>query len=308
MTPPAQRTEPELLSPELLARLSHLQIKIGRRLTGAIVGRHRSPNHGSSIEFKEHKEYAPGDEIRHLDWKAYAKLDRYYIKRFEDETNLRSFLLLDTSASMGYGSTGENKLRYASRLAAALAFILLKQQDSVGLVVFNNQIEKFIPPRSQGSHLQNIIEILDTLSPTGETALEAGLSHVLEHARKNSMVYVLSDFFDTSDSVQKILGHLSRRHEIALMHILDPHEIEFPFENMTLFQSMESSGQILAEPKIIRKTYLREFERFCDQLRRDALTNGMEYQQISTGTSVDKSLLDYLVSRQGGNQEAKRAI
>ena len=296
----------ELLDPALMARLSHLSFRTGRFMSGSLSGQHRSPLHGSSIEFAEHKEYASGDEIRHINWQVFAKSDKYYVKRYEDETNLRCFLLIDASASMGYGEGGRTKLRVASELAAALAFLLLKQQDSVGLVAFGDSVRAYVPPRARSGHLREIGDALLSLTPEGETRIDAGLRHLMEHVGRRAVIFVLSDFFDHSEEFRRLLALFAgARHQITLMHVLDPDEISFPFEQLTLFRSMEGAGEVLAEPKVIRDTYLRELTAFRERLRQTCLEQGVDYHLVDTGRPLDETVVSYLTGRTG---RAGRAV
>jgi uncharacterized protein (DUF58 family) len=287
----------QLLDPQVLAQVAHLRIGVPRRVSGAIVGRHRSPLHGSSIEFAEHKEYTPGDEIRHLDWKAYARFDKYYVKRFEDETNVRALLVVDASGSMAYGSGSRSKLDYAKSLAASLAFILLRQQDSVGLIGFGSKVVSLVTPRSKSSHIEDLSRVLLDLEPSGETSLHRGLEAALEQAPRRSMIFVLSDFFDSSPEAYKLMAQLGRRHEVVFFHILDPAELEFPFDRMTLFRSMESPGEVLAEPQLVRDLYLRQFDAFREDLRRRATKNGIDYRLARTDESTGQLLVRFVTAR-----------
>lgn len=289
----------KLLAPEVLSRIAHLHIAVSRRVTGAIVGRHRSPLHGSSIEFAEHKEYSPGDEIRHIDWKAFGRFDKYYVKRFEDETNLRIYLLVDCSGSMGYGAEGgaHTKLEYAKRLAASVAFMLLRQQDSVGLIAFNDSVVEYVPARSKSSHLEDLCRVLVKLKPKGETGFPAALEHAIEHAGRRSLILILSDFFQDSGDSERLQAQLARRHEVGFFQVLDRAEIEFPFDRLTLFQDMEGPAEVLAEPHEIRDAYLEHFEKFRDSLRRNAVKNGIDYHLALTDETVDQFLVRYVTAR-----------
>jgi uncharacterized protein (DUF58 family) len=290
-----------LLEPALLARLAHLTFRTSRMTSGPLSGHHRSPLHGSSIEFAEHKEYTAGDEIRNINWRAYAKSDKYYVKKYEDETNLRCFLLVDASASMGYGPDGRTKLQVASRLAAALAFLLLKQQDSVGLVGYSDQVRCWVPPRATTGHLREIGDALVGLEARGTTNTAAAFQHLLEFVGRRSIIFVLSDFFDRTTELATQLGlFASARHQVTLLHVLDPDEIGFPFEELTLFKGMETSSEVLAEPKVIRDTYVREMKKFCDGLRQTCLERGVEYQLVDSGAPVGDAVVSYLNTRVRG--------
>ncbi len=297
-----------LLDAALLAQLSTLQLDTNHRIAGALVGRHRSPKHGSSIEFAEHKEYTQGDDIRHLDWKAYVKLDRYYVKRFEDETNLRTFILLDTSGSMRYGEGDQEKFRHGCRLAAALAFLLLKQQDNVGLVAFRDRIVNYAPPRARSSYLKDLTNILLSLKPEGETRLLSGLEHLVEHAKHRSLIFVISDFFDSSSTFQKTLSRLSTRHDISLFHVLHPDERQFPFNEMTIFEALEGSKRVIAEPQTIRDTYLRVMETFLENMRSLCVKSGIQYNLAQTEEPIDKILSKYRGSRGERRQGGAHAV
>ncbi len=290
----------DLLDAETLARLNALRIDTRRRGSNALMGRHASANHGVSIEFAEHKEYSPGDDPRHLDWRASARQDRLYIKRFEDETNLKCFLLVDTSGSMGYGSGEETKLRHASRIAAAIAFILLQQTDSVGLLGFASEVGPYVPPRSRNDHLQVLSSALLTLEPAGTTSIEGALEHVLERTSGRSLIVVLSDFFDASPRFGRVVRQVAQHHEVALLQVLDPAEQTFPFDKVTLFQAMEGPEEVLAEPRVIRANYLREMALFRERVRREALQAGADYSLISTDVPVDVAIRNW---RTGGRTQ-----
>lgn len=286
-----------LLDAALLSRLSALRVRSRGRLNGAMVGKHRSRRHGSSIEFAEHKEYSPGDDTRRLDWKAYAKVDRYYVKRFEDETNLRTFLVMDSSGSMGYGEDDGQKLRHGARLAASLAFLLLREQDNVGLIAFQKTLTHYAPPRGQHGYLNELLRILVNLRAEGETEINAGLQHVVEVARQRSLVVVISDFFEPAQDFMKTLSLLARRHEVVLLHTLHPDELSFPFERMSIFRSMEDSGELIAEPMAIRDSYLKEMKRFQQELKDFCAKTGIRYQLTLTGEPIDRQLSTLLADR-----------
>ena len=284
-----EETSP-LLEPELLARLGALRVRSRGRVSGALVGKHRSKRHGSSVEFAEHKEYSPGDDTRRLDWKAYAKVDRYYIKQYEDEINLRAYMILDSSGSMGYGEGNHGKLRHGSRLAAALAFLLLREQDSVGLIAFKDQTTHYSPPRGEKGYLNELNRTLLTLIPEGETQLKSGLQTVLEVARQRSLVVVISDLFETGEEYLQTLAQISKRHEVALLHVLHQDELTFPFEKMHIFREMEGSGELIAEPASVRESYLKEMNEFLERTKSFCANHGIRYQQTETGEPIDRQL------------------
>ncbi|GMV41160.1 MAG: hypothetical protein AMXMBFR64_28760 [Myxococcales bacterium] len=289
-----------LLDAATMARLSHLAVRTPRFVTGPLSGQHRSPLHGSSIEFAEHKEYSPGDEIRNINWRAYGKSDKYYVKRFEDETNLRAFLLVDASASMGYAGAGTSKLLFASRLAAALSFLLLKQQDQVAVLAYGDDVRAWVPPRATSAHLGIIEDALVGLEASGGTRLDVAVRTLMEHVGRRSLVYVLSDLFEDPATIGRHLGLLGTRHQITLLHVLDPHEVEFPFDELTLFKAMESDRQVMAEPRAIRDTYLRELGRHFDALRQTCLERGVTYARVDSGTPVADAVVALLGGKGGG--------
>lgn len=289
-----------LLDAATLARLAHVSFRTTRFVSGPLSGQHRSPLHGSSIEFAEHKEYSPGDEIRNINWRAYAKSDKYYVKRYEDETNLRCFVLVDASASMGYAGPGETKLRYASRVAAALSFLMLKQQDSVGLLAFGESVRAWVPPRATSAHLGEIGDALLALRAEGGTRLDVALRHLIEHVGRRSVVYVISDLFDDPDAIGRQLGLLGAgRHIVTLLHVLDPDEVEFPFEELTHFEGMESDRRVMVEPRAVRDAYLRELGRHFDALRQTCLERGVGYHRLVSGQPVVDAVVGLLQAAGG---------
>jgi uncharacterized protein (DUF58 family) len=289
-----------LLDPALLARLAGYQVGARRRVEGVLTGPHRSPLRGSSIEFAEHKEYSPGDEIKHIDWKAYAKFDKFYVKQFEEETNLRGYLLLDASASMGYRSGPWSKLDFGARLAATLAYLLLRQQDGAGLCVFQERVGTYVPPRAGSAHLRNVLAALEEARPAGRTALATALRFVSEIARRRSMVFLLSDLFDSDPAVLDLLKQLrSRQHEVVVFHLLDRDELTFPFDEVTLFESLEDPTRLLVDPPSVRGDYLRELQRFLGGYRHQAREADLDYQVVDTSTGLDGALLAFLQRRQG---------
>jgi uncharacterized protein (DUF58 family) len=290
-----------LLDPALLAKLATLKLRARAVAEGVLTGLHRSPHHGQSVEFAEHKEYTPGDELRHIDWKAYGKTDKYYVKRFEQETNLRAWLLVDASGSMGYRgpSAAMTKLEYASTLAAALAYLLVRQQDAAGLVAVGAQVVRSVSPRSAASHLAALEETLERLVPAGPTRLAAAVDHVVEAASRRSQVILLSDLLDPDDQVVRRLAQLKRRkHEVTVFHLLDPAELEFPFEDPTLFLSMEDGRQLEAHGREVRRGYLEVLARWLESARRQAAEADLDYVLCRTDRPFDEVLLPFLARRE----------
>jgi uncharacterized protein (DUF58 family) len=285
----------------VLARLGGLRLRVRAIAEGILTGLHKSPHHGQSIEFAEHKEYAPGDEIRHIDWKAYGKFDKYYVKRYEQETNLRAYLVVDASGSMGYRGHPDrmSKLELASALAGTLAYLLVRQQDAAGLVLVQGQVAGAVPPRASASHLAPILEALEKAQPQGETRLAAAVDWVVEHAPRRSSVIVLSDLFDQEEKILRKIAQLGRRrHEVTLFHVLDPAELEFPFDDPTLFLSMEDERQLEAHGRDVRKGYLEVMERWLAEVRRTAAEADIDYALCRTDRPPDEVLLPFLARRE----------
>lgn len=290
-----------LLDPQVLARLAGLKLRVRQVAEGVLAGLHKSPHHGQSVEFAEHKEYAPGDEIRHIDWKAWGKTDRFYVKRFEQETNLRAWLVVDASGSMGYrGAEGRlTKLEYAATLAGTLAYLLVRQQDAVGLLAVDRAVGRSVAPRAAASHLGAILDTLEALSPGGETRLAAAVDYLVERAVRRSSVVVLSDLLDPDERVLKVLSQLRRRkHEVTLFHLLDPAEIEFPFQDPALFLSMEDGRSVEAHPRDVRKGYLALLTRWLAEVKRQCAEADLDYLLCPTDRPLDEVLLPFLWRRE----------
>jgi len=307
MAAPAQQGERSSLDPAVVSRLGSLQLKARQVVEGVLSGLHRSPHRGQSIEFAEHKEYAPGDEVRHIDWKAYGKFDKVYVKQFEHETNLRAYLLIDCSRSMAYASDatsgGVSKLEYAQVVAASLAYLLARQSDAVGLLTFAQAAEHYLPARSSGAHLHELVSRLDTLEAHGETNLSAAVDALSERAPRRSMVLVLTDLLDPEPEQLRVLRRLrARRHDVAVLHLMDRAEVDFPFEDPTLFVGMEDDRQLQVSPAQIRESYLEEVGAFVEQARQVLREGDVEYRRVVTDTPYDRFLLDFLAQRGGGRR------
>jgi uncharacterized protein (DUF58 family) len=290
-----------LLDPEVLARLGSLRLRVRSVTEGILTGLHKSPQHGQSVEFAEHKEYTPGDDVRRIDWKAYGKFDRYYVKRYEQETNLRAFLVVDASGSMGYrGAAGRlSKLEYASTLAASLAYLLVRQQDAVGLVLVQDQVVRTVPPSAAANQLGALVEVLAAAAPAGPTRLSAAVDWLVEHAPRRSQVIVLSDLFDRDEGVLRRLAQLGKRkHEVTVFHVLDPAELEFPFEDPTLFLSMEDARSVEAHGRDVRRGYLEVLRRWLEEVRRSSAEADLDYGLCRTDRPLDEVLLPFLARRE----------
>jgi uncharacterized protein (DUF58 family) len=290
-----------LLDPATLAKLGNLRLRVRAIAEGVLTGLHRSPHHGQSVEFAEHKEYTPGDEIRHIDWKAYGKFDKYYVKRFEQETNLRAYLVVDASGSMGYRGDpgGLTKLEVASALAASLAYLLFRQQDAAGLVLVGDEVRGAIPPRASASHLGPLVDALEAARASGETRLARAVDWIIERAPRRSSVLVFSDLMDRDEKVLRRIAQLGlRKHDVTVFHVLDPAELEFPFHDPTLFLSMEDARQVEAHGRDVRKGYLEVLGRWLEEVRRTAAEADVEYQLCRTDRPLDQVLLPFLARRE----------
>ncbi|MBN2578484.1 MAG: DUF58 domain-containing protein [Pirellulales bacterium] len=288
------------LDPQLLAALHGLPLRARLIVEGYVSGVHRSPFHGFSIEFAEHREYTPGDDLRYLDWKVFGRTDKFYLKQFEEETNLVCYLLLDVSESMTYRNPAArlSKLEYAQSAAAALAYLILHQQDSAGLVAFDDEIRKLVRPSGNPSHLNELFHAMEH-SPGGRKTAMGPIFHDLaERFKKRGIVIVLSDLFDDVDGLTAGLKHFRhRRHEVILMHVLDPAELDFPFQRTTLFRGLERHPEALVEPRALRKAYLAEFNAYLRRLKTACRRHRMDYVLLRTDQSLEVVLSTYLASR-----------
>lgn len=290
------------LDPEVLSRLQGLALRARLIVEGYVSGVHRSPFHGFSIEFAEHREYAPGDDLRYVDWKVFGRTDKYYLKQFEEETNLVCNVLLDTSESMLYRSAEApmSKLEYAKCVAAALAYLVLHQQDSIGLATFDREVRALSRPSSNPSQLKQVLHVLEETS--GESKTETGpIFHGLaERFRKRGIVIVLSDLFDDVPSMLAGLKHFRhKRHEVVLFHVLDPAELEFPFRRVTMFEGLEGLPKVVADPPALRKAYLKEFQEYLRRLKQGCRMHRIDYVEMRTDQTFDVALSTYLASRGG---------
>jgi len=286
------------LKPEVISKLTSMDLRARLVVEGFITGLHRSPYHGFSVEFAEHRQYMPGDEIKHVDWKVYGKTDRFYVKQFEEETNLKSYLLLDCSASMGYKSTSISKFEYASYLAAALAHLMIKQRDAVGLVTFAEQIKHYLPPRSMKSYLFQLLQHIERTTPAEPTNVSATLHQMAERIKRRGLVILLSDLLDQPEAVLKGLKHFRHRnHEVIVFHILDPAELTFDFKRAAIFVDLETDERINTQPWHIRKDYQLKLRKFIQTYRNGCRENNIDYVLMDTAQTFDKALFEYLVKR-----------
>lgn len=287
------------LNPLTLASLEGLDLQARMVVEGYVSGLHASPYHGFSVEFAEHREYVPGDDIRHVDWKVWSKTDKFYLKQYEEETNLLTYLLLDTSESMGYGSEGHvTKLQYAQFISASLAYMVLQQQDSVGLATYDDAVRRYLKPAGQPSHLKEMFHLMD-VSPSRHKSDMGSVFHDLaERFKKRGVVVILSDLFDDVERTIAGMKHLRhRRHEVIVFHILDPAEVDFPFRSTTLFKGMEGLPDILTEPHALRRAYQEELGVFLDALKKGCRMIDIDYVPMRTDQDLDVALSSYLASR-----------
>ncbi len=286
--------------PSALAKYGRLTMVARTVVEGFLSGVHKSPYKGFSVEFAEHRQYYPGDEIRHIDWRVFGKTDRYYIKEYEEETNLKAYLLVDASGSMGYRGGHLSKFQYAQYIAASLAYLMLHQLDAVGLITHDTRVRQLLPPRASSKHLLHLLRILEGTEPGGETSLAPLWHELAGQLKRRGLVIILSDCFDAIGPLMRALRHFRHRHhEVILFHILAPEEIEFPFRKWTQFRNLESpSHKLLVDPHRLRKEYLENFNNFCAQLRRQAGQMQIDYHPLRTDEPVDRALGIYLTKRQ----------
>lgn len=299
-------TSPNYFDPQVLARLEGLPLRARRIVEGYVAGVHRSPYHGFSIEFAEHREYAPGDDLRYLDWKVFGRTDKFYLKQFEEETNLVCSLVLDTSESMGYRSPAApmSKLDYARCIAAALAYLVLRQQDSVGLVTFDREVRASLRASSNPSQWEPLIRVMEESSPREKTAAGAIFHDLAERIRRRGIVVVLSDLFDDVDAMLAGLKHFRhRRHEVIVFHVLDPAELEFPFDEATRFQGLEGWADLIVEPRALRRAYLDQFERYLRRVQHGCRAAQIDHVLMRTDRSLELALSSYLASRRKRSRE-----
>lgn len=289
--------------PTSLAKYGHLALVARQLVEGFLTGVHKSPYKGFSVEFAEHRQYYPGDEIRHIDWRAVGKTDRYYIKEFEEETNLKAYLLVDASGSMTFrGRKNQpSKFEYAQHVAASMAYMMLHQLDAVGLITHDTAIRRLIPPKANPKNLLTVLKALEATNPGGETSMAPLWHHLAGHyLKRRGMIIILSDFFDDIDALTSALRHLRHRnHEIILFHVLAPEEIEFPYKNLTQFRNLEArDDRLMVDARRLREEYLKNFQSFCEQLRQRSGKMHIDYHLLRTDQPVDRALGIYLSRRQ----------
>jgi len=287
------------LRPEVIAKLANMELKARFVVEGFLVGLHRSPYHGFSVEFSEYRQYNPGDPVKNIDWKAFGRTNRYYIKEFEEETNLRSYILLDSSGSMSFSSGDRlTKLEYANYLAASFAYLMQLQKDAVGLTLFDDKIRTERPPSSTRVHLFELLKLLENNSAGGETGLGEIFGEVAQRIRRRGLVLILSDLYDDPDIFLKAVKQFRHRgHEVIVFHIVDPLELGFNFKKETIFEDLESGEKLLTQPWTIREGYQKSFIEYIDRIRMELEDVQVDYELIDTSKSFDVALMAYLHKR-----------
>jgi uncharacterized protein (DUF58 family) len=295
------RTAPDrpFLDPAVVARLGSLELKARTIVEGFLSGLHRSPFKGFSVEFAEYRQYIPGDDLSTIDWRVYARSDRYYIKKFEEETNLDCHLMLDCSGSMGYGSHhGMSKFEYGACLAASLGYLMNRQRDAVGLTAFDEQIVSMLPASSRPGHIRSILIALDRMTTAHKTDVSKPLHRLADSLTKRGLVVLISDLLDDPDQVIRGLRHFRfRGSDVVVFHVLDPDEINFPFDRATRFEDLETGEEIMAVPSIVRAHYLKEIGALIERYRRELGGAGIDYELIPTDRPLELALLSYLSTR-----------
>ena len=287
------------LLPETVAQMSNLELIARLVVEGFITGLHRSPYHGFSVEFAEHRQYRPGDETRNIDWKVYARTNKYYVKQYEEETNLRSVIAIDSSASMKYKSQGNiSKFDYAIYLTAALATLMIKQRDAVGVAIYNEDVDKYFPPKSKPSYLSEILKMLADTEPSNSTHTAKALDSLAERIKRRGLVIIMSDFLDDSESVLNALKHFRHRnHEVIAFQILDPREIDFKLGQGATFKDMETGEELISHPQHIQFSYSEQVKEFINIIRTECYNHNIDYNLIDTSVPFDKAMREYLTKR-----------
>lgn len=294
------------LHPQTIARISRLDLRAKQVVEGFISGMHRSPFFGHSVEFVQHREYVAGDDIRHLDWKVWSKTDRFFIKQFEEETNLRSTLVVDVSESMHYGNGPLNKYAYGCTVGACLAYLSLRQQDAVGCITFDDAVRQIVPSRSANNHIEAIVSAMHVSKPAEKTDLFAILRRVTESISGRGMIVLISDLLTDRELLFKGLEMLRhRRHDVLLFHILDDDELTFPFAGTTRFEGMEEMPNLLCDPRALRDGYLAALEEYLVEVRRGCARLGIDYAQVKTSDYLDAVLSKFLHHRMSFKSNVK---
>jgi uncharacterized protein (DUF58 family) len=288
------------LHPEAIKRISRLELRARHIVEGFLSGMHRSPYFGQSVEFLQHREYVPGDDLRHVDWKVWARQDRVYVKQYEEDTNLRCTLLVDVSNSMEYGSGPLNKYEYACTIASSISYLVLKQNDAVGCVTFDENVRTQVPIRSKRNHLHSVIESLDVNRPRDKTDMYGVFRAVAETTPRRGMMILVSDLLaDEQGTIRGLKLLRQRGHDVLVFHVMDDDELEFPFSGPTRFEGLESLDHLNCNPRALREGYLEALNGFLENMRRACARNTIDYALIRTSDPLDAALATYLSNRLG---------
>ena len=288
----------QYMNPEIINKIDNLSLRARLVVEGFIIGMHKSPYHGFSVEFSEHRPYGYGDEIKFIDWKLWGKTDRFYIKQFEEETNLKCNIILDKSSSMDFGSHNITKFEYSKSLAAALSYLMIKQQDAIGLTTFDDKINVSIKPKSKISHLNLLLKTMHNSNIGGETNISNLLHGLAESIHKRGLIVLISDLLDDESEVVKGLRHFRYKgHEVIIFHIIDPKEKDLNYTENINFIDIENNNTLMADPRIIKEKYNQAFNSFCEYYKSECLRNKIDYVPIITNESLDKSLMQYFIKR-----------
>ena len=291
----------QFLDTKALARLASVPLFARRPMVGSVSGMHASPHRGSSVEFAEYRRYVPGDDLRRLDWRAYGRTDRYYVKEFEADTNLRLCLVVDTSGSMNFGSGDVTKIEYARRLAGSLAYLAVQQGDAVGLTCMGSQIVRTLPPRRTPSHLRGLNDVLEHTSPEGDTGLVERLHEFAETTRGRALVVIVSDLFVDTAGLREAFEHLRfRKHDVSVFHLLDPQEVSFDFRRPTRFVDLEGGVSMFADPSEILDRYQQAMVNYLSEMQSLVLETGVDYHRCSLEKDYEQALFEFLVRRNTG--------
>ena len=288
------------LHPDAIKRIARLELRARYIVEGFLAGMHRSPYFGQSVEFRQHREYAPGDDLRHVDWKVWARQDRLTVKQFEEDTNLRCVLMVDLSSSMEYGNGAMNKYEIACTIASSLAYLILHQQDAVGCVTFDENIRTTVPVRTKRTHLNTIIQSLNVENPRDKTDMATLFRRVAETYPRRGMMVLISDLLADRDSLFKGLRLLRQRgHDVLVVHVMDDDELDFPFAGPTRFEGLETEDALNCNPRALREGYMEALSEFLDEVRRTSVQTGIDYKLIRTSDPLDAALASFISSRMG---------
>lgn len=304
----SQAANHNYLDPKTLDRIKRLDVRARLVVEGYLTGQHESPYHGFAVEFAAHREYTPGDDTRHIDWKVWSKTDRFYIKEYEEETNLKCMILLDSSKSMRYGEKqGWSKFDYGATAAASLTYLLQQQQDAVGLVTFSNRIETHLRPGANPNHLKLMLHEMEKTEPSHETDVSDVFLTLAGMLRQRGLVVLVSDLFVELDDLQAMLRQFRQRHhEVIVMHTLHPDELHFPFEDNTLFRGLETDVQLFTEPRALKKSYLESLEKYMREVKRMCAAAAVDHVLLDTSKPLDAVLSGYLAFRQRARRKILR--